>query len=245
MSKHKQVVSHQFQFKPSDVRKHCLDKRMWHEFVRLSEIELILSILGDRQFENALEIGSGDGLQSERLSQRCDRMICSDIDRKRWDSRPERNIPSNISHISLDATDLSSFSDNSFDLVYSSNVLEHVEEIDLCLSEIYRVLRPSGIGIHSMPSRHWKVFNSLYRISRFRKPKVHGIERTNWKEFVEFGLEPWLQKLNRANFRIEDILGMPFYLGASGRWSSVIIAGNGLRLPSSFTFFVRPIKAPE
>ena len=242
MSKHKQIVNRQFQFDPSDIRKHCVDMRTWHEFVRLSEIEIILSILENRKFECALEIGSGDGLQSEKLASRCDLMICSDIDKRRWDSRPERKIPSKISHVILDATDLSSFPDNSFDLVYSSNVLEHVKRIDLCLGEIHRVLRPSGIGIHSMPSRHWKAFNSLYRIWKLRRPKVHGVERTNWREFVEFGLTPWLRKLRRAGFEIEDVIGMPFYLGAQGRWSSVIVTGNRLRLPSSFTFFIRPKK---
>ena len=245
MSRKKQIISQQYEFNPSDIRHHCIDGQTWHEFVRSSEIGIILSILGDRKFERALEIGSGDGLQSKILSRRCARLVCSDINRKRWDSRLEKEIPSNISFVVLDATNLSSFPDNSLDLVYSSNVLEHVKEIDLCLGEIHRVLRPTGIGIHSMPSRHWKVFNSLYRLSRLRTPKVHGVERTNWKEFVEFGVTPWVQKLNSAGFEIEDIFGMPFYLGASGRWSSIIVAGNRLRLPSSFTFFVRPATNSE
>ena len=245
MSSKGQKIKRQFQFDPSEIRRHCIDGRTWHQFVRLREIEIILSLLGDRQFEYALEIGSGDGLQSEKLARRSSRVICSDIDRRRWESRSERNMPSNVSHVIVDAEDLSSFSDNSFDLVYSSNVLEHIVEIDRCLDEIYRVLKPSGIGVHSMPSRHWKVFNSLYRISRLRMPKVHGVERTNLKEYFEFGLSCWSKKLNRAGFKVEDIFGMPFYLGASGRWSSVIVVGNRLRLPSSFTFSYDREKIPN
>ncbi len=245
MNNNRQKVSRQFKFDPSDIRKHCIDKQAWHEFVRLSEIEIILSVLGGRKFELALEIGSGDGLQSEKLAYRCDRLICSDIDGRRWGSRSERIASPSISHVILDATDLSSYPDNSFDLIYSSNVLEHIEEIDRCLGEIYRVLKPSGIGIHSMPSRHWKFFNSLYYISRLRKPRIHGVERTNWKEFIEFGMKSWLGKLKRSGFEVEEILGMPFYLGASGRWGSVIVAGNRLYLPSSFTFFIRPKKDSE
>ncbi|MDE0146826.1 MAG: methyltransferase domain-containing protein [Rhodospirillaceae bacterium] len=242
MARKKSPVSQQFQFATQEIRKHCIDRQTWHQFVRLAEIEIILSILGDRKFKCALEIGAGDGLQSEKLALRCGQMICSDIDRRRWDKRQERSIPSNISHVLLNATDLSSFPDDSFDLVYSSNVLEHVKEIDLCLGEIHRVMKPTGVGVHSMPSRHWKFFNSLFRLSRLRLPKVHGVERTNFGEFVEFGLTRWLERLERSGFEIEEILGMPFYHGDQGRCSSVIVAGNRLRLPSSFTFILRPKK---
>jgi len=45
-----------------------------------------------------------------------------------------------------DATDLSAFADASFDVVFASNFLEHLEwpSIDRCMSEVQRVLRPGG-----------------------------------------------------------------------------------------------------
>lgn len=36
------------------------------------------------------------------------------------------------------------FSDNSFDLVVCNNVLDHVQDAEACLSEIYKVLKPGG-----------------------------------------------------------------------------------------------------
>jgi len=44
-----------------------------------------------------------------------------------------------------------SYSDSSFDLVLTSETLEHVPDVDLALSEIRRVLKPKGIHIFTVP----------------------------------------------------------------------------------------------
>lgn len=53
------------------------------------------------------------------------------------------------------------FSDESFDLVFSSNVLEHIELLDSILLEISRVLTPGGLAVHILPSPSWRVWTSL------------------------------------------------------------------------------------
>lgn len=45
------------------------------------------------------------------------------------------------------------FDDDSFDLVVSNQVFEHVEDIDAVQAEIKRVLKPRGIAYHHFPSR--------------------------------------------------------------------------------------------
>ena len=233
----------QFQFSNAEIRTHSVTAEVWGRFVRLREIEMVLSVLGDRRFERALEIGAGNGLQSERLAARCGHLICSDVDQGRWDEARRRGLPDNVSFVVLDATDLSRFPDGSFDLVYSSNVLEHVEHIERCLRETDRVLKPSGLGVHAMPSRFWKSGHTLFRVVRSRMPRIHGVERTNWREFVAFGLSIWLQEFERAGFAVESICGMPFYFGAGGRFQWLVKLGNRLRIPSSYTVFLRPRSA--
>lgn len=49
-----------------------------------------------------------------------------------------------------DATCLS-FSDSIFDCVISQDVFEHIFDIDTCLEEMYRILRPNGYLIISVP----------------------------------------------------------------------------------------------
>lgn len=50
--------------------------------------------------------------------------------------------------------------DDTFDVVFSSNVLEHVAEIDGLLAEMRRVLKPGGRAIHILPTtacRLWSI----------------------------------------------------------------------------------------
>ena len=56
-----------------------------------------------------------------------------------------------------DIQDMSAISDNSFDTVYSAQVLEHVQRPWDGLSEVYRVLKPGGCAIISVP-----LFNGLH-----------------------------------------------------------------------------------
>lgn len=56
-----------------------------------------------------------------------------------------------------DIKDLSQFSDNSFDIVYASHVLEHVDYqkgLISAIKDIYRILRPSGKFLVSVPDLH-------------------------------------------------------------------------------------------
>jgi SAM-dependent methyltransferase len=50
------------------------------------------------------------------------------------------------------------FADNSFDVIYSSNTMEHV--LDECglHNEFKRVLRPAGVAVHVVPSSTWRLW---------------------------------------------------------------------------------------
>ena len=43
------------------------------------------------------------------------------------------------------------FEDNSFDVVFCNHVLEHIEDDKKAMSELYRVLKPKGLGIFQIP----------------------------------------------------------------------------------------------
>jgi SAM-dependent methyltransferase len=43
------------------------------------------------------------------------------------------------------------FPDNNFDVILCNHVLEHVEDADQCMRELYRIMKPGGWGIFQVP----------------------------------------------------------------------------------------------
>ena len=53
------------------------------------------------------------------------------------------------------------FPDRSFDVVYSSNVLEHVPDLAQIHKEIRRVLRSDGRVVHVLPTHAWRFWTTI------------------------------------------------------------------------------------
>ena len=53
------------------------------------------------------------------------------------------------------------FATGSFDVAFSSNVLEHVVDLPVLLGEVDRVLRPSGRSVHLIPTPTWRVLTMV------------------------------------------------------------------------------------
>lgn len=65
--------------------------------------------------------------------------------------------------------------------MYSSNVLEHVEQLDSILLESRRVLIPGGLAVHILPSPSWRAWTScahylaiMRSVTTRRKMSVEG-----------------------------------------------------------------------
>jgi len=68
----------------------------------------------------------------------------------------ERYTTTDLSMKNVDAREditRMSFDSNSFDLIYCSNVLEHVDDDRSAMSELYRVLAPGGLAVIQVPIR--------------------------------------------------------------------------------------------
>lgn len=137
-----------------------------------------------------LEIGAGDGWQASKLKHHCRLVNAIDISNS-------KNL--NSMHFLVTHYDgkIIPFENHSFDVIYSSNVLEHVENFTEINDEINRVLRPGGLSIHCVPSSTWRIWTSIghpfyvtkwaYKFAKMRfgfastiEPKKESIAKLNW-----------------------------------------------------------------
>jgi SAM-dependent methyltransferase len=101
-----------------------------------------------------LEIGGGAGWQAAELARRG--MDVTSVDLAGNPYAAESVWPV----MEYDGRNLP-FADSSFDAVFSSNVLEHVEHVEELLAEISRVVRPGGVSVHLMPTPAWRLLTIL------------------------------------------------------------------------------------
>ena len=145
-----------------------------HRF-RAREFDLVFGLCPDRAFDRVLEIGAGDGFQSRLLLRIARHVVSTD-----WYPPPSPDDP-RITALACPAEDIASrFGTAEFDLVYSSNVFEHLAQPQVVLQAIQRVLRPNGVAVHVMPSPLWKFANMALhtpnimaqRFERYTAPRV-------------------------------------------------------------------------
>lgn len=131
---------------------------------------------------SVLEIGAGIGNMTMRLLPR-DRYVCSDIEplhlhrlRNLFFRRPnvevtDLNISSNIEHWA---------SQEKFDTIICLNVLEHIEDHEVALANMHRLLIPGGRMILLVPNSP-SLFSSLDvavgHIRRYRKEEIENLVR--------------------------------------------------------------------
>lgn len=120
--------------------------------IRMLELESVLPHLPKQG--RVLEIGAGTGRQALALSERG--LEVSAIDIPSSDYVEHRVFPVQ----DYDGATIP-FEDGEFDVVYSSNTLEHVGDLARMHSEIARVLKPGGKSIHLMPSHGWRAWTTL------------------------------------------------------------------------------------
>jgi ubiquinone/menaquinone biosynthesis C-methylase UbiE len=118
-----------------------------------------------------LEVGAGTGLQARELASLGFRVEAIDVPtsnlagQRVWPVRDYdgRRVP---------------FADRSFDVVFSSNVLEHIAELDQFESEIARVLKDDGIVVHVVPSSSWRAWSSVSHYGHLAKRCTAVVSRS-------------------------------------------------------------------
>jgi SAM-dependent methyltransferase len=104
-----------------------------------------------------------------------------------------------------------SYPSESFDLVLTSDTLEHVPDIKRALSEIHRVLRPGGAHIFTVPvimdqpaTRVRATMDASQNIHHLAPPSYHGSEvaaAADYIVFYEFGAD-FLTTVRDAGFQV-------------------------------------------
>jgi SAM-dependent methyltransferase len=104
-----------------------------------------------------LEIGAGAGWQAALLAQQGFSVEAIEVAGTAFQELAEGRVWPIVEY---DGQTIP-YEDRSFDVVFSSNVLEHVPHVERLLDELGRVLQDQGVCIHVLPTPTWRAWTNL------------------------------------------------------------------------------------
>jgi SAM-dependent methyltransferase len=143
-----------------------------------------------RTGERALDVGCGDGPFTAALAEAGAQVIGADAAQAAVDRAATHHPGLDFRRVPIDGP--LPFEDCQFDLVWASEVLEHVADTARWLSELRRVLAPGGRLLITTPS-HGRIRVALGGIERFSAPlgdHLHLYTRRSLRSLLaDFGFQ--------------------------------------------------------
>ncbi len=167
------------------------DKRDYHwDYIKSGDAfynqhtKIILNLVDEFGRGKTIDVGCGDGYITSQIAKKFKEVVGVDISKEAIKIAKKKNLK--ISFVAATCVNLP-FSDNSFDTVVASEIIEHVNYNDgkMLLKEAKRILKPQGKLIISTPnlSNPYVKFLQIKRKMRARKNIEHLKEYTK-KEFA-------------------------------------------------------------
>lgn len=220
------------------------------EYLEELRLEELGEVLGDLPAGGrVLEIGAGSGFQARDLAARGFSVEALDLASSNYAASRVFSVRD------YDGKTLP-FPDQSFDALFSSNVLEHVLELPELLAEMQRVLRPRGVMVHVLPTASWRLWTTLsfypllakYAVLRIAArvpatssapssaasrhdlrrllPRRHGERGNVWSELYLFSRHRWRRLFRSVGLRVAAERGSGLF------YTGHVLFGARLRMPA-------------
>ena len=173
---------------------------------------------------NLLDIGASTGIIDNILAKYFKNVIGTDIDKDAINFASKIFKRKNLEFKVEDAMRLT-FKANSFDIVICTHVYEHVPNVQKLFSEIYRVLKPTGVCYLAAQNKLWPIeaHHNLLFLSYLPKKIADVYIRlfTSKKEYYEHPMNYWELQNTLKRFQIHEytskILEKPEKFGYSNQ----------------------------
>lgn len=140
-----------------------------------------------------LDIASGEGYGTNLLSKNACKVYGVDISKEAVDFSRKKYPNTNIEFI-MGSIEQIPMPDNSLDVVVSFETIEHVNNHDLVMKEIKRIIKPKGLLIISSPVKNYGAIKNQYHLKELTT--------------TEF------QKLLRKYFNFNKFYSQQFFVGS-------------------------------
>jgi len=111
------------------------------------------------------------------------------------------DLYSPIVDVKADILDLP-FNDNEFDIVFCNHVLEHIEDDSKAMKELFRVMKPGGMGIFQVPQELAR--EKTYEDSNIKTPEDRAKHFGQYDHVRIYGKD-YFNRLRKAGFKVDEV----------------------------------------
>ena len=123
--------------------------------LKKQELESVITAFGNCfEGKDLLEIGAGTGYQLSLLTEKCKSAIGIDLPTSAYSGERVTEVTD------YDGIHIP-FPDRTFDVIFTSSVLEHIVDVPAFHREMHRVLKTDGIAVHIVPTHVWRLWTAL------------------------------------------------------------------------------------
>jgi len=184
-------------------------------------IESYLYLSGLVKGKKVLDLGCGLGYGSRILADSAESVIGADVSSESIETASKKYLCTKLSYRCVPPADIKPlpFEDESFDVIVTFQVLEHLADPKFFISQLKRILKKDGILFIATPNRDSRLLRiqhpwNHHHIKEYSFEEISGLCRKEFKYVSLYGLT--LKKeysfQERRRVRTLSILSLPFTL---------------------------------
>jgi ubiquinone/menaquinone biosynthesis C-methylase UbiE len=186
-------------------------------FVR-DRLEKYVPIPNPQSPITGLNLGTGEGDYDRMIAAHCTQLIGCDVNEEdlAHACALNKDVP-NLRYEPNNALALT-YPDNSFDLIVSCEVIEHVGHPAQMLREMWRVMKPGGVAIMTFPSREFPItydpVNRIWQLTRSESSREYAISQGAYAFGHEYliGSADFKRWASEVDFEVVEFQGLSRHL---------------------------------
>lgn len=145
------------------------------------------SLIAEKTYGDVLEIGCGEGYGLEFIYENANSLTVIDKSKSVLD-KIKRTYPK-TTILNQKIPPLNKLKDNSFDIVISFQVLEHIKDVNLFIQEIHRILKPGGKAFITTPNSLKTVARNPWHFKEFNYLEINNLIKKYFDDFRISGIQ--------------------------------------------------------
>jgi len=145
------------------------------------------TLIAEKTYGDVLEIGCGEGYGLDFIYKNANSVTVIDKSKSVLDEIKRKYPKTTI--LNQKIPPLNNLKDNSFDIIISFQVIEHIKDAKLFIQEIHRILKPDGKAFITTPNSLKTVARNPWHYKEYNYSEINNLIKKYFKDYSINGIQ--------------------------------------------------------